>query len=64
MNQDKVIKIETIQKNMCITLGDGTKLPTKGKVINTYYQSGRKDCKVVIDRPLALSGKSKIQGVN
>ena len=49
-NQDKVIKVETIDRPMTIHLKDGSKVEVQGKVINTHYESGRKDAKVIVPK--------------
>ena len=44
--EDKVIQVVTTDKIMHQLLPDGTKIPVSGKVIDTFYASGRKDCKI------------------
>lgn len=58
--EDKIIKVETIEKDMSVTLTNGNILPTKGKIINTYYESGRKDCQVIVDKPLSMVSDQKV----
>jgi hypothetical protein len=53
--EDKIIKVTTTDREMSLLLKDGTRLPTKGKVIDTYYESGRHDAKVVLEKPLSMT---------
>ena len=54
--EDKIIKIEEETGMMSLNLIDGSKMPVKSKTIYTYWQSGRQDCAVEIERPLEMSG--------
>jgi len=54
---DKIIKVEEELSTMNVNLKDGTKIPVKAKTINTYWSSGRKDCKIQILEPLNSSAK-------
>ena len=56
--EDKIIKIEEIPHNVGINLKSGKKITAMAKTINTYYESGRKDCKIEIQKPIELLSKS------
>lgn len=49
-NEDKVVKVETIERPMTVKLTSGETVSTGGKVIYTHYASGRKDCKVIVTK--------------
>jgi hypothetical protein len=57
--EDKIISTNTYKKEMFVLLPDGKKVPTMGTVTETSWESGRKDIHVVVDKPLALIGKSE-----
>lgn len=56
--QDRVVKTTVEPRNMFVTMPDGKKMPVKGKVIQTYWESGRIDAHVEIEQPLSLSGEA------
>jgi len=56
---DKVTNIKEEIGEVTITLRNGTKIVTPSKTIYTEYASGRKDCRVVIERPIDLIGVSE-----
>ena len=51
---DKIIKVEEIPHTVNLNLKSGKKVETKAITKNTYYESGRKDCEVLIQKPLGL----------
>lgn len=55
-NEDKIIKTEQEIGQAHIVLLNGDRLPVKTLTTHTYYESGRKDCKVEIEKPLGVSG--------
>lgn len=57
--EDKVINVEEIPHQVTLNLKNGKKIITDAITINTYYESGRKDCAVKINKPLDLMGKSE-----
>ena len=44
--EDKVILVNVTDKTMTMTLKDGQQIPVGAKVIETHYESGRKDCHI------------------
>jgi len=44
---------------MSLTLKDGTKIPVNAKTIYTKHSNGRVDCKIELQKPLDMSGKSE-----
>lgn len=51
--EDKIIRIEEETGLTTVELTNGKKVPCQSKTIYTHYESGRKDCTVVIDpKPL------------
>ena len=56
---DKVIKVEEEFEEVTLNLKSGKKVNTQAKTIYTYFESGRKDCRVEILKPLDLFGDSK-----
>ena len=52
--EDKIIKIEEELGVMQLNLTDGRKIPVNAKTIYTYYESGRKDCTIQVEKPLEL----------
>lgn len=56
---EKIVETKTFVQDMFINMPDGTKVPTKGKVTETYYESGRKDTHVEVEKPLAAFGQTK-----
>lgn len=61
---DKVVKTEHYERNMSITMEDGTVVPVKGHVHETHYFSGKIDTKVEVDRPLPLFGQNPQPGLD
>ena len=53
---DKIIKVEEELGMAIINMKDGRKIPANVRTINTYWESGRKDCTVEIEKPLNLYG--------
>ena len=53
--EDKIIKITEDQGEMTVTLKNGIKSKVLAKTIDTYWESGRKDCKIIILHPIDLS---------
>jgi hypothetical protein len=45
---------------MHIVLKNGTRIPVKATTINTYWESGRKDCRIIIEEPLNSSSRASI----
>lgn len=54
---DEVIKVEEEKGEVTLNLKGGGKVKTPAKTINTYYKSGRKDCKIEIQTPIELMGR-------
>lgn len=54
--EDKIIKVEKELGQANIKLITGEIIPAKTLTIYTYYESGRKDCNVEIERPINISG--------
>jgi hypothetical protein len=52
--EDKVTNTIVTKKEMTIILKDGTKMSVPSKVIETFYESGRKDCNIEIEKPFNL----------
>lgn len=44
--EDVVVRKVVTDKTMTMTLPDGNQVPIGAKVIETFYQSGRKDCHI------------------
>lgn len=55
--EDKVIKTEEELSVMHVNLKTGEKVPVNAKTIYTYYESGRKDCKIELEKPIDLNNK-------
>ncbi len=51
-NQDKVVKVTEELGQANLILKDGKHIPVATKTIYTHYESGRKDCTVMVERPL------------
>lgn len=60
-NQEKgkVVKTEVSIREMSVVMPDGTRVPVKGKVTETYYENGVKDTHVEVEKPLGVFGQSK-----
>lgn len=56
--EDKVINIEEEIEDVVLNLKTGEKIPAKAKTTYTYYESGRKDCKIEIEKPISLLGEA------
>jgi hypothetical protein len=57
--EDKVVNVVVTDSQMAVILKDGTRCPVKAKTTETFYESGRKDCHIVLEKPLALLGEQK-----
>ena len=60
--EDKVLNVVVTDSQMHVVLKDGTRCPVKAKTTETFYESGRKDCHIVLEKPLALMGEQKELG--
>jgi hypothetical protein len=54
--EDYVVKTVNYERDMSITMEDGSVVPVKGHVIETHHFSGRIDTKVEVDKPLQMRG--------
>jgi len=43
---------------MHVVLKDGSRVPVKAKTVYTHWTSGRKDCDVQIEKPIATIAKN------
>lgn len=57
--EDKILNIVITDKEMAIILPDGQRVPTKAKVKETFWESGKKDCEIIMEKPLLLDSQSK-----
>jgi hypothetical protein len=57
--QDKIINLKVYDKDMFVNAPDGSKIPIKGVVTETYYESGRQDTHVDVRTALKLLGLSQ-----
>lgn len=55
--EDKIIKVEEEIGIMHLDLTNGQRIPVNAKTIYTYYESGRKDCTIQVEKPLDLGTK-------
>ena len=55
--EDKIIKVEEELAEATINLKTGEKVPVRTKTIYTHYESGKKDCKIIMEKPISLSGE-------
>jgi hypothetical protein len=50
--EDKVKNTTEEHGVMTVTLKNGQKIPVKAKTVYTHWESGRKDCAIIIEEPL------------
>lgn len=56
---DKIIDIKEEMGEVTLNMKSGNKIKTLAKTIYTLYESGRKDCKLEIQKPIDLFGKQE-----
>jgi len=59
---DKILRTEEEHGNAIVNLKSGKKIPVKIMTLYTHYESGRKDCNIIVEDALPISGEqNKLQ---
>jgi hypothetical protein len=57
--EDKIVKTNVFERDMSVVLPDGKKVPVRGEVTETHYESGRKDVHVNVKEAIKFDNTQK-----